>query len=515
MRNFKLFILALVSLFTLGACSDSGSDVPDVDYTQEIIGVWSYYDEVSDFSDKFEFKTDGTFWNYGNEGDEIWDYEGQWKLNANELVLTTAEGELLRAIVDVFDDDVIVMNNLTTGTKRVYHYLTYDDYAFPSNLVGTWTCLEEGYAEALTITEEGITYSTGVANGTYWEDRVGVMLFVVDGNYMGINEETEEFYGGRYEIVSGKLLAITNLDTGVCHTYQFCEQDLSEEIVGMWVCNETPSAEENDMLIMTYNEDGSTSFSGYFYEADGFGANMEASYKVIGDLLIHKQPDIALEYGLVQYTGMRLIYSPNGTSLGDVMSLKAYASVGDKFVETTTSWLRIKQNLHLANRSYDYSATYITNAKGEDKDITFLNNTFNFAKMDGSIIDKFLKSVLFSVNFPDADTIEYCCLLEGQKVALKLPIVVDGNKMTIKMSERDAMYRDVDLYTFQDVDGCQMHMYMHTYAFENFFSNMAIAIMTASGQLDKNDKAAVEGVYKSVTDAIESINVSLVYKASK
>jgi hypothetical protein len=100
-------------------------------------------------------------------------------------------------------------------------------------------------------------------------------------------------------------------------------------------------------------------------------------------------------------------------------------------------------------------------------------------------------------------------------VALKLPIVVDGNKMTIKMSERDAMYRDVDLYTFQDIDGCQMHMYMHTYAFENFFSNMAIAIMTASGQLDKNDKAAVEGVYKSVTDAIESINVSLVYKASK
>ena len=38
------------------------------------------------------------------------------------------------------------------------------------------------------------------------------------------------------------------------------------------------------------------------------------------------------------------------------------------------------------------------------------------------------------------------------------------------MSEKDAAYKDVDLYTFQDADCSQMHM--PTYAFINFFGNM-------------------------------------------
>ena len=133
--------------------------------------------------------------------------------------------------------------------------------------------------------------------------------------------------------------------------------------------------------------------------------------------------------------------------------------------------------------------------------------------MDGSIIDKFLKSVLFGVQFPDADTLQYNCLLEGQNVSLQLPMEVEGNKITIKMSSRHAAYRDVVVYAFQDADSSQFHMYMPTATFENFFSNLSLSILSASGQVDINNPVHVDAVYKEVADAIESINLSIVLKA--
>ena len=157
----------------------------------------------------------------------------------------------------------------------------------------------------------------------------------------------------------------------------------------------------------------------------------------------------------------------------------------------------------------------MSNAKGQDKDITFLNTKFNFAKMNGSIIDKFLKSVLYGVQFQNAKTFEYNCLLEGKNVALQLPMEVDGNKITIKMSSRNAAYRDIDVYAFQDEDCSQFHMYMPTSTFENFFGNLSLSILSASGKVDINNPVHVEAVYKEVVDAIESINVSIVMKESK
>jgi hypothetical protein len=183
----------------------------------------------------------------------------------------------------------------------------------------------------------------------------------------------------------------------------------------------------------------------------------------------------------------------------------------------TSTWLRVKQNLDLAGNKYDYIKTFVTNVKGEDKDIPFLNTSFNFAKMDGSIIDKFLKSILFIVEFPDANTIKYSYLLEGQNIVIEAPIAVEGNKMTIKMSENEKtpFYKDIDVYTFQDQDNTQMHMYMHTTSFEKFFANTAVAVMLSNGQLDATDAEAIEGVYKTIADAVESINLSLVMSKTK
>ena len=389
------------------------------------------------------------------------------------------------------------------------------DHDYTNELVGTWTYLEGEQAEAMVINPDGSFAVTGIMKGGYLYESKGTIK-VVNNKVSLVFEGDEDVTEGRLELVSGKSMSIVFFEEdNVRLTYDYCENDLSDEIVGMWVCTETPSAEENDMLIMTYKADGTTSFSGYFYEADDFGANMEASYKVIGDLLIHKQPDIALEMGLIQYTAMKIKYTPNANALGDMMSLNAYAKVGENYIETTTTWLRVKQYLELPGIKYDYMKTFVTNVKGEDKDIPFLNTSFNFAKMDGSIIDKFLKSILFTVEFPEANKIKYSYLLEGKNIVIDAPIEVDGNKMTIKMSANNPAYHDVDMYAFQDQDNTQMHWYMPTTSFEKFFGNTSVALMLGYGQLDKDDTEGIANVYKTIADAVESINLSLVMTRTK
>jgi hypothetical protein len=174
--------------------------------------------------------------------------------------------------------------------------------------------------------------------------------------------------------------------------------------------------------------------------------------------------------------------------------------------------LRIKQNLELSGNKYDYSATYVSNVSGSAEEFEFMGHTFSIAGMDGVMMDKMLKALLFSVEFPDANTIRYSCYYEGAMKSIDVPIAVEGNKMTVKMSEKKAVYRDLDVYSFQDVDNCQFHMYMPRTAFVNFFSNMQVAIMAEMGELDITDAAAVEAIYNSIDNAVETINLSFVFK---
>ena len=70
------------------------------------------------------------------------------------------------------------------------------------------------------------------------------------------------------------------------------------------------------------------------------------------------------------------------------------------------------------------------------------------------------------------------------------------------------------LYAFQDADNCQMHMYMPTSSFESFFANISVVHLADRGELDLNDKEAVKAVFAGVENAIESINVSLIFKSN-
>lgn len=368
-----------------------------------------------------------------------------------------------------------------------------------AELVGTWTCIRANYAEALVFNADGTILSTGVEDGEYWENVAGT--YVIKGNVVTMNFEDDDNVKGHIDVVPGIAFSIYEED-GEKWTFNYCAEDLSDEIVGMWVCTNEVFSEEESVAINTYTENGKSYLTAYMPEVNGYLNQLESDYKVVGDLLIGWINDDSGKPVTYQAFGLDIV--PNGTELGDMMT------VYNPVYGTKPTFLRIKQHLELPGNKYDYIKTFVTNVKGEDKDIPFLNTSFNFAKMDGSIIDKFLKSILFTVEFPEANKIKYSYLLEGQNIVIEAPILVEGNKMTVKMSAINPAYLDVDMYAFQDQDNTQMHWYMHTTSFEKFFANTSVALMLGYGQLDKNDTEAIANVYKTIADAVHSINLSLV-----
>ena len=376
------------------------------------------------------------------------------------------------------------------------------EYDYSNALVGTWTFVEGGLAEAMVIKEDGSFAVTGVmADGSLYESK-GTMN-VVNNKVTFAFDGDKEAYEGRLELVAGKSFSIVlNEEYDIRLTYDYCANDLADEVVGMWVCNDA----KDNMRIQTFEENGNTVFSGWSEHLGEFSVLDNANYKVVGDLIF--QGFSNAQKPSSKYIAAKLIYAPNGTAHGDIMTFKHYLFDG---IESAESWLRIKQSLDLADQKYDYIKTFVSNVKGEDKDIDFMGYTFNFAKMDGSGLDKMLKALLFAVEFPDANTLGYSYQMNGNKETYKADIEVEGNKMTIKMSEKVATLKDVVLYAFQDADCSQMHFYMHKTAFVNFYTNMQAMLMEATDeQFDINNAEAVNAIYDNINNAVETINVSLV-----
>ena len=399
---------------------------------------------------------------------------------------------------------LVAMCGLNSCSEDCDH--NFIEHDFSQELVGTWTFVEDDLAEAMVIKADGSFTTTGVMKGGSLYEEKGTIK-VVNNKVSLTFEGDKEAVEGRLEFVAGKSMSLVMFDDNdVRLTYDYCDNDLADEVVGMWVCNDA----KDNMRIQTFEENGNTVFSGWSEHLGEFSVLDNANYKVVGDLIF--QGFSNAQKPSSKYIAAKLIYAPNGTAHGDIMTFKHYLFDG---IESAESWLRIKQHLDLEGQKYDYIKTFVTNVKGEDKDIPFLNTSFNFAKMDGSIIDKFLKSILFNVEFPDAKTIKYSYLLEGQNVVIEAPIEVEGNKMTIKMSANNPAYQDVDMYAFQDQDNTQMHWYMPTTSFEKFFGNTSVALMLGYGQLDKDDTEGIANVYKTIADAVESINLSIVMSKTK
>ena len=384
------------------------------------------------------------------------------------------------------------------------------------DIVGTWTILEEGQAEAMVINPDGSFEVTGVMKGGSLYESKGTIK-VVNNKVSLVFEGDDEVTEGRLELVSGKSLSIViNDEYDVRLTYNYCKNDISDEIVGMWVCHNGLPGAENDMAIISYSEDGKMTMTA---QASDFIAGdfvkQESEYKVIGDLVFKILPVEDVPEGITPYIVSRMIYTPNGTTLGDILTENQYVYSANGLVELTSSWLRVKESLNLTGKVYDYSASYVTNAKGIDEDFNITGCTFNMANIKAGDFDMMFRSVLFCVEFPNATTMKQYFRPNGIDGGFETPITVEGNKVTLDMSAGNPAFRKVDMYMYQDADDSQLHIYMPTSSFINYFANLEITTMLIEGKIDTTDTAAVEKVFADMEARIESINVSFVFKARK
>ena len=383
-----------------------------------------------------------------------------------------------------------------------HNFIEYD----PSEaLIGTWTYVEGSQAEALVIDPDGSFTITGVMiHGALYEEK-GTIKVV--NNKVTLAYDSGDVFEGRLELVAGKSLSIVLFEEdNIRLDYDYCAKDLSEEIVGMWVYNDVKEA----MRIHTFDNNGSATFTGWSEYLGEFSVLEDSNYRVVGDLVF--QGFSNEEDSVTKYIAAKLIYAPNGTAHGDIMTFKSYSSDG---TESVQSWLRVNQHLNLTNKVYAYKSAYISNVKGKDEDFSIMGYPFNIAKIKTSDFDVMFGSDLFLAEFPNSNTMKHRFHINGQDAGFDATIAVKDNKVTIDMGVVNSALRKVDMYIFQDADDSQLHMYMPTASFINYFANMELYALILEGKIDSADTAAVEKVFADMAARIESINVSFVFKALK
>ena len=400
---------------------------------------------------------------------------------------------------------LVAMVGLNSCSKDCDHEFIEHDHS--ADLVGTWTCLTENYAEALIIKADGTAVSYGVEDGKYWENVKGTVT-VKDNNITMIFEDDDN-WTGHFDVIPGMAFSLFE-ENGERYVYNYCSNDLSDEIIGMWVCTDAPTGDGEATIVHTFMDNGKAIYTGFGTFSGEYIVNKETTYEVVGDLLFYALPQDNLEEDAPSYITKKLTYKPNGVAYGDIMEEKVIMSE----VEMTSTMLHIKQSLNLTNRAYDYTTAYVTNVNGKDEDFSILGNTFNISKIKSNDLDAMFRSVLSCIELNE-NSFKYKLRLDGKEIELTDPIVVDGNKVTLDMSTTNSACRKVDMYMFQDANDSQLHIYMPTKSFINYFANLQIPTLVSEGKLDTTDAAAVEKVFADMEARIQSINVSLIYKARK
>ena len=398
---------------------------------------------------------------------------------------------------------LVAMFGFSSCNKDCGH--EFIEYDYNEALIGTWTYVEGELAEAMVINPDGSFEVTGIMKGGSLYEEKGTIK-VVNNKVSLVFEGDKDVIEGRLELVTGKSLSIVlNEEYDIRLTYDYCDKDLSEEIVGMWVCTqEVFGQEEESVAVNTYTEDGKSYLTAYMSELDGYLNQMESNYKIIGNLLIGWTN--ATSDSPSQYLAIVLDIIPNGTELGDIMTHY------NPIYNTTVSFVRVKQEVNLNGKTYDYSSAYVTNAKGKDEDFSILGDTFNISKIKSNDFDVIFGANLYCVEL-NANSIKHKSRPYGQDVEVVTPITVEGNKVTLDFSAVYPACRKVEMYMFQDAKDSQLHIYMPTKSFINYFANLQIPTLKAEGKLDTNDAVAVEKVFADMEARIESINVSLILKA--
>ena len=137
----------------------------------------------------------------------------------------------------------------------------------------------------------------------------------------------------------------------------------------------------------------------------------------------------------------------------------------------------------------------------------------NLGKMKASGLDKMLKSVLFHIEFPDANTLSYTCTMGGNPETYSAPIEVEGHKLTVKMSERVPTLKDVVFYAYQDTNDSQMRLYMDRDAFVNIYTNMqAMLMIVENPRFDITNAETIDAIYNNINEVVENIDFCIIMK---
>ena len=406
---------------------------------------------------------------------------------------------------------LVAMFGFSSCNKDCGH--DFIEYDYSEALIGIWTYVaDNGQAEAMVINPDGSFEVTGVMKGGSLYEEKGTIK-VVNNKVSLVFDGDTDVIEGRLELVAGKSMSIVLFEEdNIRLDYDYCENDLSDEIIGMWVCNDFTTSGDADMMIETFYENGKSTLTGLLPMDDNYEQilNGETDYLVIGNLLIIEIPAEVVDGKNSLYVADKLIYTPDGTAHGDILTMITYPKEGGS--AATSSWLRVKQNLNLDGKVYDYNSAYVSNAKGKDEDFTIGESTFNMSNIKGGDFDMMFRAVLSCFEF-SANSFTYKFRSNDMDIEFATPITVDGNKVTVDMSKMNPACRTVVMHMFQDKDDSQLHMYMHTDAFINYFANVEVATLIAMGEINQTDEAAIAKVFADMEARVESINVSFVLKA--
>ena len=110
------------------------------------------------------------------------------------------------------------------------------------------------------------------------------------------------------------------------------------------------------------------------------------------------------------------------------------------------------------------------------------------------ILDILFRSELFYLDL-NATNIKRNYHFNGQETEVTTLITVDGNTVTFDMSNEYSAYRKVDMYMYQDAGDSQLHIYMPTKSFVNYFANLQIPTLIAEGKIAPDDTVAIEKLF--------------------
>ena len=161
---------------------------------------------------------------------------------------------------------LVAMCGLNSCSEDCDHNFIEVDYN--KKLAGTWTTIdaENEFAEALIFNADGTVTSTGVFEGAFFEKKG---TYQIKDNQITLSFEDGDGMESRFEMVEGKIFSMVDDELDIHFNYYYCENDLSKEIVGMWVSTqEAFGQEDGSVAINTFTENGKAYVTAFVPETD-------------------------------------------------------------------------------------------------------------------------------------------------------------------------------------------------------------------------------------------------------